>query len=76
MVRGGARLALVGVVIGTLGALGATRVLGTLLYGVSPTDPAVFGAMAALLLAIALIASYVPARRAASLDPINALKND
>ena len=76
VVSGGARLAFIGVAIGTLGALATTRVLSTLLFGVSPTDPFVFGGMASLLLATALIASYLPARRAASLDPVNALRND
>ncbi|HUQ80201.1 MAG TPA: ABC transporter permease [Gemmatimonadaceae bacterium] len=76
VVHGGARLALIGVAIGTAGAFATTRVLGKLLYGVSPTDPVVFGGMALLLLGTALLASYLPARRAASLDPVNALKND
>ena len=76
VVAGGARLAVIGVVIGTVGAFAATRVLTTLLFGVSPTDPLVFGGMAALLLVTATIASYLPARRAASLDPVNALRND
>jgi putative ABC transport system permease protein len=76
VVEGGARLAFVGVAIGTVGALAATRVLGTLLYGVSPTDPQVFVAMAAVLLVTALVASYVPARRAASLDPVTALRKE
>ena len=76
VVQGGARLAVIGVVIGAAGAFAATRVLATLLFGVSPTDPLVFGGMAALLLATALLASYLPARRAASLDPVNALRSD
>jgi putative ABC transport system permease protein len=76
VVSGGARLALVGVAIGTAGAFATTRVLTSLLFGVSPTDPLVFGGMAALLLATALLASYLPARRAASLDPVNALRSD
>jgi len=76
VLSGGARLAFIGVAIGTVGALATTRVLSTLLFGVSPTDPFVFGGMASLLLATALIASYLPARRAASLDPVNALRND
>jgi putative ABC transport system permease protein len=76
VVRSGVRLALIGVAIGAAGALGATRVLGAVLFGVSPTDPVVFAATAVTLLATASIASYVPARRAASLDPVNALKND
>jgi putative ABC transport system permease protein len=76
VVAGGARLAVIGVVIGTVGAFAATRVLTTLLFGVSPTDPLIFGGMAALLLVTATIASYLPARRAASLDPMNALRPD
>ena len=76
VVQGGARLACVGVGIGAIGAFAATRVLDKLLYGVSSTDPLVFGSMAALLLTISLVASYLPARRAASLDPVRALKND
>jgi ABC-type antimicrobial peptide transport system permease subunit len=76
VVQGGTRLALIGVVIGVAVALGATRVLAKLLYGVSPTDPMTFGTMSALLLLTAMVASYLPARRAASLDPVNALKND
>lgn len=74
VVAGGARLALIGVAIGTAGAFATTRVLTTLLFGVSPTDPLVFGGMAALLLATAMIASYLPALRAAALDPVNALR--
>jgi len=50
-------------------------VLSATLFGVSPTDPVVFGGTALVLLATALIASYVPARRAASMDPVNALKS-
>jgi putative ABC transport system permease protein len=76
VVRGGLRLALIGVAIGVIGALAATRVLTALLFGVSATDPTVFAGMAALLLGTALVASYVPARRAASLDPVQALRTD
>jgi putative ABC transport system permease protein len=76
VVRSGVHLALVGVAIGAVGALAATRVLSATLFGVSPTDPVVFGGTALVLLATALVASYLPARRAASLDPVRALKND
>ena len=76
VVSGGARLALAGVAIGTAGAFATTRVLASLLFGVSPTDPLVFGGMGALLLATAMVASYLPARRAASLDPVGALRSD
>ena len=74
VVDGGARLALLGIGIGTAGALATTHVLGTFLYGVTPTDPVVFAAMAGVLLVTALIASYLPARRAAGVAPVNALR--
>jgi len=76
IVRNGVGLALLGVAIGGIVAAGATRVLARLLFGVSPTDPVVFGSMAAVLLTTAVVASYVPARRAAALDPVNALRSD
>jgi putative ABC transport system permease protein len=76
VIRGGVRLALLGVVIGAVGALATTRVLAKVLYGVSPTDPPTFAAMIAVLVLTALTASYVPARRAAALDPVSALKKD
>ena len=63
-----------GVVLGTAGALAVTRVLKTFLFEVTPSDPLTFGAVAALLLAIALIAALVPARRAYTVDPLVALR--
>jgi len=67
-------LAGAGVALGTLGAIGLTRTLGTLLYEVSPTDPAVlFGTIVGVLM-IALAASYLPARRAMRVDPAVALR--
>jgi putative ABC transport system permease protein len=72
----GARLTIVGLVAGFLGAAAATRTLATLLVGVSTTDPATFGAVAGTLALVALVASYVPARRAARVDPMMALRND
>jgi putative ABC transport system permease protein len=74
VVRRGAVLALSGIAAGTAAALAATRVLATLLYGVKPGDPATYAAMAALLAVVALIASYVPARRASAIDPSSALR--
>ena len=75
-VREGAALTLVGVVSGVAGALAVTRALSTLLFGVTTTDPATFAAVAGALAAVALLASYVPARRAARVDPMTALRND
>ncbi|MCW5558827.1 MAG: FtsX-like permease family protein, partial [Verrucomicrobiae bacterium] len=72
----GAKLAALGVGIGLAGALALTHSLKTLLYGVSPTDPATFAVVAALLLATALLACWLPARRAARVDPVAALRDE
>jgi putative ABC transport system permease protein len=72
----GVRLAAMGVVLGLVGAWGVTRVIGTLLYNVTPTDPVSFGGVALFLTMTAVLASYVPARRAMAVDPIVALRND
>ena len=67
-------LAACGVGLGLAGAFGATRLIQNLLFGVRPTDAGTFGGIAALLVATALIASYVPARRATRVDPMVALR--
>ncbi len=72
----GALLGGVGVAIGLVGALIVTRYLRALLVGISPFDPVSFVGVAAALTAIALVASYVPARRAARIDPVDALRHE
>jgi hypothetical protein len=76
IVRGALGLASAGALLGALSALGLTRFLETLLFGVEPTDVATFLGMAALLLAIAALASWLPARRAMRVDPVEALRTD
>ena len=67
---------LIGIGVGLVGALGVTRLLGSMLYGVSVTDPATYIAVPAALVATALLASYVPARRAMRIDPGTALRGE
>jgi ABC-type antimicrobial peptide transport system permease subunit len=74
VVRQGLLLASTGVVIGLLAAFAATRVMAGLLFEVSTTDPWTFAAVAALVIGVALLASYIPARRASRVDPLVALR--
>jgi ABC-type antimicrobial peptide transport system permease subunit len=67
---------LAGVVLGTVAALVAGRLLRGLLYAVHPADPATIGAAATLLSCVALLATYLPARRATRVDPLTALRSD
>jgi putative ABC transport system permease protein len=67
-------LALSGGVLGLGGAFALTRVMKRLLFGVSSTDPATFVAIAALFVAVTLVAGFIPARRAARIDPMIALR--
>jgi len=70
----GAKMALTGIALGTAAALALTKLMASLLFGVTPTDPLTFVAVSALLAAVALLASYVPARRATKVDPMVALR--
>ena len=70
----GLLLVIVGLALGLAGALALTRVMSSILYGVSATDPLVFGVVAAVLAVAALLACYVPARRATRVDPTTALR--
>jgi putative ABC transport system permease protein len=72
----GLLIALVGVVAGAVGALFLTRLLVSFLHNVSPTDPLTFMTVALLLVGVALIACYVPARRAVRVDPVKTLRQE
>ncbi len=76
IMRAGMKLGLVGCGIGVLASAALTRVIQSLLFGVTPTDPTTFLASALLLLAVALLACWLPARRAARLDPMVALRHE
>jgi ABC-type antimicrobial peptide transport system permease subunit len=72
----GLKLASIGLVIGLLGAFAVTRFMSSILYQVSPTDAPTFISIAALMLAVTVVACYLPARRAYSVDPTVALRCD
>ena len=70
----GMRMVLLGIAVGFVAALALTRLIKTLLFGTSATDPLTFACVLLLLVLVAVLACYVPARRAAALDPLVALR--
>ena len=74
VVRQAMLLAAIGIVVGLAAALGLTRLMATMLFGVKPADPLVFGSVAVILGTVAFLASYLPARRAVRIDPVVALR--
>jgi ABC-type antimicrobial peptide transport system permease subunit len=76
VIRTTLQLALIGIAIGTIASLGASRLIASLLFGTAPSDPITFLAMVVVLGAIALLAGYIPARRASRINPMVALRNN
>jgi putative ABC transport system permease protein len=70
----GLALAVIGMTLGVAGALVLTRFLASMLYGIRPTDPLTYLGVCLLLMAVAMVASYIPARRATKVDPMEALR--
>ena len=70
------RLALVGIAVGVVASLAVGQLIASLLFGTRPTDPAIFAAMAGLVVVIAFVAGYLPARRASRVDPMVALRTN
>ncbi|HEV2425188.1 MAG TPA: FtsX-like permease family protein [Terriglobia bacterium] len=76
VIRQGLALTVAGTALGIRGAWMLTRFLASFLYGVRPTDPLTFAGVSGVLLAVALLASYLPARRAAEVEPMTALRRE
>lgn len=76
ILKEGMMLALAGIAIGTFGAFALTRLMASLLFEISAKDPGTFISVATLLALVALVACYIPARRATKVDPLVALRNE
>ncbi len=76
VVTQGVKLAVTGLAVGLVASLALTRLLGSLLYGTSPTDPVTFATTSLVLLAVGTLASYLPARRASTIDPVESLRSE
>ena len=76
VLRDAGALTVQGVALGLIAAFALTRLIAKLLYGVGPADPLTFTLVPAILVCVALLASYLPARRAAAVDPIRALRSE
>jgi putative ABC transport system permease protein len=76
VLRESAMLVAAGVAVGAVAAFYATRLFGSMLYGLTPTDPVTYGCAAGILAIAAVIASLVPARRASRVDPLTALRTE
>jgi putative ABC transport system permease protein len=72
----GTRVAAIGAVAGVIAAFALTRMMSKLLYGIAPSDPITFVVVTVVLCAVAVVARYLPARRAARIDPLAALRSD
>jgi ABC-type antimicrobial peptide transport system permease subunit len=74
--RQGLNLTLMGVALGLVAAFGLTRLMASILYGVSPADPVTFGGVAVFLVAVSFLATWIPAQRATRVDPVIVLREE